>query len=66
MASISKDGYRWTEKEGLLQGVPSIGVIQPPTNLSGTGHTFDVIIIGAGYTALTAARDLTNTGKLGS
>ncbi len=63
MTSISKDGYQWT-KEGLRQGVPSIGVIQPPSNLSSAQHVFDVIVIGAGYTALTATRDLTSSGTL--
>jgi hypothetical protein len=58
----SKDGYQWTEKEGLTRGVPTIGLIQPPSNSTGEGTLYDVIIIGAGYTALTAARDATTSG----
>ena len=62
-AMNSKDGFEWTEKEGLRQGVPSIGLILPSTNLSSSNDVFDVIVIGAGYTALTAARDATISGN---
>jgi heterodisulfide reductase subunit A-like polyferredoxin len=58
----SKDGYCWTKKDGLKQGVPTIGLIQPPFNTTGQDVSFDVIVIGAGYTALTAARDATTSG----
>ncbi|KAN0091799.1 putative polyamine oxidase [Hyaloscypha variabilis] len=58
----SKDGYEWTEEGGLRQGVPSIGLILPASNLSSSNDVFDVIVIGAGYTALTAARDATTSG----
>ncbi|CZT41206.1 probable monoamine oxidase N [Rhynchosporium secalis] len=58
----SKDGFQWTEQGGLKQGVPTIGKIQPKSNLSSTNHIFDVIIVGAGYAALTAARDCTTSG----
>jgi hypothetical protein len=59
----SKDGYRWTEKEGLVQGVPTIGLILPPSNVK-NDTVYDVIIIGAGYSALTAARDATISGRV--
>lgn len=59
----SRDGYQWTPETGLAQGVPSIGVISPPTNLSSTSGPWDVIVVGAGYTGLTAARDLTLAGN---
>jgi hypothetical protein len=59
----SKDGYEWTEEGGLRQGVPSIGLILPASNLSTSNGVFDVIVIGAGYTALTAARDATASGN---
>lgn len=58
----SRDGFQWTEQGGLKRGVPSIGVIQPASNISTTEHVFDVVIIGAGYTGLTAARDAANAG----
>lgn len=60
----SKDGYRWTEKEGLVQGVPTIGLIQPPSNVGNNDTVYDVIIVGAGYSALTAARDATVSGTV--
>lgn len=61
--SHSRDGWEWTKQGGLRQGVPSIGVIHPASNVSTTDFTFDVIVAGAGYTGLTAARDAALTGK---
>lgn len=58
----SKDGYQWTAQTGLIQGVPTIGFIQPQSNIKEEDALYDVIIIGAGYTALTAARDTTTSG----
>jgi len=62
----SKDGFSWTKAGGLVQGVPTIGLIQPPASHLKEGVTYDVIVIGAGYTALTAARDATVSGRLNS
>ncbi|KAL4912931.1 hypothetical protein BDW62DRAFT_206007 [Aspergillus aurantiobrunneus] len=53
----SRDGYQWTPETGLVQGVPSIGVISPRTNLTVEPCRFDVIVVGAGYSGLTASRD---------
>ncbi|KAI5196315.1 hypothetical protein AUEXF2481DRAFT_33866 [Aureobasidium subglaciale EXF-2481] len=58
----SRDGYQWTEKSGLIKGVPSLGVIQPPTNIKDEQAVYDVIVIGAGYCGLTAARDAALSG----
>lgn len=65
-AHCSRDGWEWTKQQGLRQGVPSIGVIHPPTRLPATTVVFDVIVAGAGYTGLTAARDaaLAGTGYI--
>jgi NADPH-dependent 2,4-dienoyl-CoA reductase/sulfur reductase-like enzyme len=60
----SRDGYQWTPSKGLQKGVPSIGVIQPASNIHGQEDTvYDAIILGAGYAGLTAARDLTVAGR---
>jgi hypothetical protein len=58
----SSDGYQWTESTGLVKGVPSIGVIQPSTNIQDEQAIYDVIVVGAGYCGLTAARDAALSG----
>ncbi|KAH6894697.1 hypothetical protein B0T10DRAFT_509169 [Thelonectria olida] len=58
----SKDGFSWTKAQGLKPGVPCIGAISPPSNLSTHDSTFDVIVVGAGYCGLTAARDASIAG----
>ncbi|KAL6245738.1 hypothetical protein RBB50_006891 [Rhinocladiella similis] len=58
----SREGFQWTEGDGLKQGLPSSSVIQPETNTQPNNNVYDTIIIGAGYTGLTAARDLTTSG----
>lgn len=58
----SRDGYQWTESSGLVKGVPSIGVIQPAINISDEQAVYDVIVVGAGYCGLTAARDAALSG----
>jgi len=61
--STTRDGFQWTKKSGLQFGIPTVGLIQPPSlNIQRPEHIYDVIVIGAGYTGLTAARDLTTTG----
>lgn len=59
----SKDGYSWTKAQGLRPGVPSIGVIEPPSNVKSADTVYDVIVVGAGYCGLTAARDASLAGK---
>ncbi|KAI1799307.1 amine oxidase [Daldinia bambusicola] len=60
----TRDGFHWTEEGGLTAGIPSISVIQPPSNFTSTDKEdpYDVAIIGAGYAGLTAARDLSTAG----
>ncbi|KPM41887.1 Monoamine oxidase N [Neonectria ditissima] len=61
----SRDGYSWTQDQGLKAGVPCIGAIQPPTNLNPTAsQIFDVVVVGAGYCGLTAARDASLSGSI--
>lgn len=59
----SRDGFSWTKETGLRPGVPSIGVIHPSTNIVSSDGLYDVIIVGAGYCGLTAARDAAVSGK---
>lgn len=58
----SRDGYQWTPTAGLQAGIPSLGVIKPETTASIQDGVYDVAVIGAGYTGLTATRDLTGSG----
>ena len=60
----TREGYQWTKQGGLHPGVSTTAVVKPSSNLErGTDTTvFDVIVIGAGYAGLTAARDLTTSG----
>jgi monoamine oxidase len=58
----SRDGYHWTPKDGLKTGVPTVGLITPPSNISNTEALYDVIVIGAGYCGLTAARNASLEG----
>ncbi|KAA8627048.1 monoamine oxidase N [Pyrenophora tritici-repentis] len=58
----SCDGYCWTPKEGLKAGVPSVGVISPSSNISSLDVVYDVVVIGAGYFGLTAARNMAAEG----
>jgi alkyl hydroperoxide reductase subunit AhpF len=58
----SQDGYQWTQKSGLVKGVPSIGVITPSQKIQDSKKPFDVIVVGAGYSGLTAARDAAVSG----
>lgn len=60
----SRDGFEWSKKGQLRKGIPSIGVIEPSTKfMEVEGSNFDVIVIGAGYCGLTAARDAAVSGK---
>ncbi|KAF2010245.1 amine oxidase [Aaosphaeria arxii CBS 175.79] len=58
----SRDGYNWTPSEGLQTGVPTIGKILPESNVSSNEKPYDVIVIGAGYCGLTAARNASLEG----
>ncbi|KAF3070916.1 Monoamine oxidase N [Daldinia childiae] len=60
----TRDGFHWTREGGLAAGVPSVSVVQPPSNLISTDQKdpYDAVIIGAGYAGLTAARDLSTAG----
>lgn len=60
---VSREGWQWTPSSGLKAGLPSIGVIEPAQNFQSVTETLDVIVVGAGYTGLTAARDTSTNGS---
>ena len=64
-AKLSRDGYLYTKHNGLVQGLPTYGVIQPQSKIrdADVNRVWDAIVIGAGYTGLVAARDLVKAGK---
>lgn len=59
----TREGYQWTESNGLQQGIPTIAAISPSTSIQGSNYGYDAIVIGSGYAGLTAARDLTLAGS---
>jgi len=54
------DGYSWTNATGTRKGgLKCKGVVNPPKKLNNAAQgQYDVIVIGAGYAGLAAARDL--------
>ena len=55
----TNEGFHWTASTGLQSGLPTAAVLRSkssPTSLYG------LIIVGAGYAGLVAARDLTVRG----
>ncbi|KAF9630162.1 flavin containing amine oxidase [Lasiodiplodia theobromae] len=60
----TSEGVHWTPQDGIKTGLPCIGAIKPAKSFSQSeSAVFDVIVIGAGYAGLTAARDLTTQGR---
>lgn len=56
----TSDGYSWTSATGTRKGgLKCRGVVSPPKKLKNAAQSqYDVIVIGAGYAGLAAARDL--------
>ncbi|GKZ27990.1 hypothetical protein AbraCBS73388_008220, partial [Aspergillus brasiliensis] len=65
MSYKTAEAYTWSRQEGLKHGgFVCKGVVMPPLHLKApVDHLYDVIVIGAGYAGLAAARDLTNAGR---
>ncbi|KAH8722361.1 hypothetical protein GQ44DRAFT_711950 [Phaeosphaeriaceae sp. PMI808] len=61
VAPISSEGYRYdVNKDAIVVGLPTKAVKPSSPN---TTSSYDVIVIGAGFTGLAAARDLSMAGK---
>lgn len=60
----TQDGYSWTRATGMRKGdLVCRGVVEPRyKKITPAGHSYDAIVIGAGYAGLMAARDLTDRG----
>lgn len=61
---MTSDGCRHEPGENVPKGLPCAGVVHPLSDIKGQAeNNFDVIVIGAGYCGLTAARDLCLDGE---
>ncbi|KAF5689588.1 monoamine oxidase N [Fusarium circinatum] len=58
MTPKTKDGHIWEPHTGFQKGLESDAVISPQRSVSSPNKVYDVIVIGAGYAGLAAARDL--------
>jgi lysyl oxidase-like protein 2/3/4 len=60
--NTTKEGYLWTPTS-ITDGLPTHATVQG-TQVTSLKSSYDVIVIGAGFTGLTAARDLSLTYNL--
>lgn len=54
----TSDGYTWTSTSGVVPGLECEAYVSPQRSGARESHLYDVIVIGAGYAGLAAARDL--------
>jgi heterodisulfide reductase subunit A-like polyferredoxin len=60
---VSREGWHWNAADGLKPGLQTQAVIEPAQQVDEDVSVYDAIVIGAGYTGLTATRELTTSGK---
>ena len=59
----TSEGFHWTAQSGIESGVFRCkGVVEPESRFTDHVAQHDVIVIGAGYAGLIAARDLVLQG----
>lgn len=64
MSHKTSDGYTWTSVSGVVPGLDSEAYVSPQQSGARGSHLYDVIVVGAGYAGLAAARDLaTSSGR---
>lgn len=67
MSKRTADGYLWEEEGGVIKGLDTDAFVSPQRATVGSpGKVYDVVVIGAGYAGLCAARDLSALRKLRS
>lgn len=54
----TSDGYTWTSTSGVVPGLECEAYVSPQRSGARESHLYDVIVVGAGYAGLAAARDL--------
>ena len=64
MINRTNDGYTWNRAQGTKHGgLKCRGVIEPARKLGSSPKIYDVIVVGAGYAGLRAARDLATSSQ---
>lgn len=63
MTPKTRDGHVWEPQTGFKTGIESDAVISPARALNNANKVYDVVVIGAGYAGLAAARDLSLLSK---
>ncbi|TIC96213.1 Monoamine oxidase N [Colletotrichum higginsianum] len=58
----SREGFAWNPEDGFTYGLRTPAVV-PSTPEDALSSHYDVVVIGAGFAGLTAARDLALAGK---
>lgn len=58
MERKTSDGYTWTSTSGVVPGLECDAYVSPQRSVARDSYLYDVIVVGAGYAGLAAARDL--------